>query len=85
MLNESQDIERVTFILNQVSQLDVGTLQKLNKHRLFESIQRCMQKYCEGAYGIDQSYLTKFCIFHNRLFKYHKHTQIGTFSFASKT
>ena len=29
-----------------------------------------MDRYCEGKFGIDKSYLTKFLIFHNRLIKY---------------
>jgi len=32
------DIERATFILNHLNELDIDVIQNLNKNKLFESI-----------------------------------------------
>lgn len=57
-------------MLNNIVSKNDDKLDLLNKHKLNEVILNILNRYCSGELGIDQSDVTKYCIFHNRLFKY---------------
>lgn len=63
-LRESLDLERITYILTDFS---LKNQELLHKNNLFPSLNRLMMRYTRGELGIDASFLTKFCVFHNKL------------------
>jgi hypothetical protein len=69
-LRESFDIERLCFILdlfmNRSPTLFESMRQRGFGEMLFSTI---VYKYCNGDYGIDNSDLTRFCVFHSLIFK----------------
>lgn len=67
-LRESLDLERVTFILTEIMKKNEGEFT--NKSGLFNAILGIIKRYSQGELGIDNSYLTKYCVFHNRILQY---------------
>lgn len=66
-LRESLDLERITYILMDLSGKN---LEILHKNNLFPSLNKLMRRYTRGELGIDASFLTKFCVFHNKLLSF---------------
>lgn len=66
-LRESLDLERITYILNE---LLLKPPEFLKKSQFINTLIHVMARYSKGELGIDSSYLTKYCIFHNRVLKY---------------
>ncbi len=61
-LSESNDLERVTFILQTISKYSKGELQLLKKSAIVAKVVKVLQKYCNGEYGFDQE-IAKLGIF----------------------
>ena len=53
-LSESNDLERVTFILQSIGKYSKPDLISLKKAGLVAKITKVIQKYCNGDYGFDQ-------------------------------
>lgn len=69
-LKETSDIERITFILDNLTGKNLVYLEDMQSLEIYRAIERIVQKYCNGELGIDVSPITQYCVFHNRLFKY---------------
>lgn len=70
-LKESYDLQKITNILNN---LNFSLVQKPNLIRdspsLDEAIIILINKYCDGEFGLDESYVTDYCIFHNQILEF---------------
>ena len=70
-LRETNDIERICFILDNITTKNLHLLDQLNHNlnlpKVFAGI---VAKYCKGDLGIDQSEVTSYCLFHNRILRY---------------
>jgi len=66
-LRESLDLERITFLLNDLLQKNP---EVLIKNRFLNTLINIIERYSKGELGIDSSYLTKYCIFQNKILKY---------------
>ena len=69
-MRESLDLERITYILNELLQKPP---EYLKKAQFMTCLSHVMTRYSKGELGIDSSHLTKYCIFHNRVLKYFFH------------
>lgn len=66
-LKESLDLERITYILTDLTEKNIDLMKR---NRFFSTVISIMERYSKGELGIDSSYLTKYCIFHNKILKF---------------
>jgi hypothetical protein len=70
-LRETTDIERICFLLDNLVTKNLHTIDALNqKLALPHALENVIVRYCNGDLGIDQSQVTRYCIFHNRVCAY---------------
>lgn len=68
-LNETNDIQRVSFLLQYIIEELIDKGELLARYRFFDVVVNLINKYSNGDYGFDNTMDVKYCIFQNRLFK----------------
>ena len=68
-LNETNDLNRITFLLDSITNQYLDRVEQLCKSGFLKSLTNIIDKYCNGDFGFDNIESTKYCIFQNRLFQ----------------
>jgi len=68
-LSESNDIDRIVFLLDDILNSHLGKLDYLTTSNFPKILTKLILKYANGDFGFENSDNTKYCIFQNRLIK----------------
>jgi len=68
-LNESNDINRIVFLLDNIINSHFAKILQSYSYNLFSIISKIIQRYSNGDFGFDNNENTKYCILQNRLLK----------------
>lgn len=68
-LSESNDIDRIVFLLDDILNTHLGKLDYLTTSNFPRILTKLILKYANGDFGFENSDNTKYCIFQNRMIK----------------
>jgi hypothetical protein len=68
-LNESNDINRIVFLLDNIINSYFSKILQSYSYNLFSIISKIIHRYSNGDFGFDNNDNTKYCVLQNRLLK----------------